>query len=136
MTPRIVLAVISIVVLTPAHQAFANAETDGALNLVQKDMSRPGFDKEAAKMSPEASKIVNSVNTMTGGNAEDTQAIFQLASEIMASMQTKSPEEMMKLINEAKSNPEAFASKWSPEQKRKLRELSDRLNNRTPSSPR
>lgn len=102
-------------------------ETDDALVKTQEAMSKPGFAREAEKMSPQAQKAVQNVRTVTGGNAQMEQAVWQVAAEIFGNMKGKSPEEMQAALAEAQRNPQAFANSLTPEQKRKIEDIAKQL---------
>lgn len=106
--------------------AWADEETRAAVQEVQKQMHSPKFHQDAAKTSPEASQVQDQVKKLAG-SAENEQEIYNLAAEVLGNMKDQNPDEMIKLLQEAQRNPEAFAKNWTPEQKKKLKELSDRL---------
>lgn len=113
-------------VLLLGMNLHANDETDKAIGEVQDMMQKPEFRENASKGSKEASAIVENVKTISGGK-ENEDEIYKMAAEILGNMKGKSPEEMTKILEEAKRNPEAFVQTWSPEQKEKLKKLSERL---------
>jgi histidyl-tRNA synthetase len=105
---------------------FADEETREAVSNVQKQMQAPSFHQNAAKDSKEAAAVEQHVKTLSG-SPENEQEMYNLASEVLGNMKDKSPEEMQKLLQDAQKNPEAFLNSWSPEQQKKLKELSERI---------
>ena len=106
--------------------AWADQETRSAVEEVQKQMQSPTFHQNAAKESKEAAAVEQHVKTLSG-SPENEQAMYNLAAEVLGNMKDKSPEEMQKILQEAQKNPEAFLNSWSPEQQKKLKDLSERI---------
>lgn len=113
-------------ILSLAFSAWADDETAAAIEEVQRQMQSPAFHQNAAKNSPEAKNVQSHVKDLTG-NPENEQALYQLAAEVLGNLKNKSPEELDRYLQEIQKDPEAFARSWTPEQKRKLKELSERL---------
>lgn len=64
------------------------------------------------------------------GSDEAAQDIYSLSAELMENVVKESggdPEKMQKLIEEAKKNPSAFAARFSPEQKAKLKAIAEKI---------
>ncbi len=106
---------------------FADEETRSAVRIVQEQMKSPSFHENAAKESQAARKVQTHVKELTG-NPENEQDLYNLAAEVLGNMKDMKPEEMNKTLDEAQRNPASFAKDWTPEQKRKLKELSDRIS--------
>lgn len=115
----------SFVFLVPM-MAGADAETRAAVEKVQQQMQSPSFHQNAAKESSEAAKVEAHVKSISGSAANE-QEMYNLAAEVLGNMKDQSPEEMQKMLQEAQQNPEAFLKSWSPEQQRKLKEISERI---------
>lgn len=101
-------------------------EVAKAIEEVQKAMASPDFSKKAAAESKEAAQVANYVSEISG-NPELEREIYKLAAEVLGNMKGQNINQMQQILNEAKNNPEAFANKWTPEQRRKLQELSQKL---------
>jgi len=78
--------------------------------------------EEFANQDKNAKKAVDNVKALTNGNEQTEQKIYELSSEIFNNL-GDSPEAMMKVIDKAQRNPAEFAEKFSPEQKKKLKEI-------------
>lgn len=105
---------------------LADPEVVEAVHAVQKQMKSSDFQKVTPNDSKEA-KLVKTRVSEISGSAANEQEIYELASEVLGNMKDNSPEEMLKILSEAQTNPAAFAERWTPEQKKKLKELAERL---------
>jgi hypothetical protein len=106
--------------------SFADQETQNAVSNVQEQMKKPDFHKNAAKESSEAKDVESHVKQISGNEANE-QEMYNLAAEVLGNMKDMKPEDMQKMLEQAKKNPEAFMNSWTPEQKKKLKELSERI---------
>lgn len=106
--------------------SFSDDETDKAISEVQEMMKTPDFADKASKNSPEAPQAANYVKDIAG-NAQNEQDIYKLASEVLGNMKGMTVPQMKEMLEKAKGDPAAFANTWTPEQLKKLRELSERL---------
>lgn len=61
------------------------------------------------------------------GSAENERDVYALAAEVLGNMQGKSMDEIIKIIDSASKNPAGFADSWTPEQKKKLKALAERM---------
>jgi hypothetical protein len=104
----------------------ADLETQTAVQEVQKQMHNPKFHQEAAKFSPQAKQVEVQVKGLAG-TPENEQEIYNLAAEILGNMKDSSPQEMQKILEEAQRNPSSFAEKFTPEQRKKLEEIAQKL---------
>ncbi len=105
---------------------LSDQETDKAIGEVQEMMKTPGFAEKAANNSPEAPAAAKYVKDISG-NVQNEQEIYKLAAEVFGNMKGMSPEQMKEFLDKAKNDPSAFAKTWTPEQIKKLKELSERL---------
>lgn len=115
-----------IAVFIVSISAQADPESDRAIEEVQKMMQQPDFKTKANKNSKEAGAVAEHVTNLSGGGANE-QDIYKMAAEILGNMKGNSPEEIAKILDEAKKNPEAFVRSWTPEQQEKLKQLSERM---------
>ncbi len=113
---------------------FADAETDEIIQNVQKDLNDATKVQEATQHSTEAKAAHEKVHELAG-TPQDEKDIYGLASDVFGNMKGKSMEQIIESVNQAQKNPEAFANSWSPEQRKKLRELSERLPASHPKAP-
>ncbi|MGE0632324.1 MAG: hypothetical protein AB7O96_07955 [Pseudobdellovibrionaceae bacterium] len=107
------------------HFAIADQETDEAITKTQQMLKQPEARKNLIKGSDAAIATDNNVKSLAGSNA-DEQAIYELAADVLGNMKGKSPEELSKAVAEGNLNPAGFANSWTPEQKKKLSEISNR----------
>lgn len=99
---------------------------DEAIMQTQKDLVRPEFRNSAVKEFEGADRVDSHVKDLSGSDANE-RAIYELAAEVLGNMKGKSFEQVVKEIENAKSNPEGFANSWTPAQKAKLKALSERM---------
>ena len=109
-----------------SRPVLADEETRAAVKEVQTQMRDPKFRDEKNNDSQEAKAVIKKIKEVAGSEANE-QEIYNLAAEVLGNMQDLSPDQMTKLLQEAQSNPEAFANKMTPEQKRKLKEIAEKL---------
>lgn len=112
----------------------ADPETEQAIQEVQLQMKNANFGENAAKESAEARDVHNYVKGISG-NPQQTQEIYDLAAEVLGNMKGLNPEQMQKLLEAAKNDPSQFADSWTPEQKEKLKKLSNRLPSANQKKP-
>lgn len=105
----------------------ADVETDDAISEVQSQMQNAqAFKNSTANNSKEAASTQRMVEKLSG-NPENEKDIYKLAADILGNMKGQSPEEMQKILEQAQKDPEGFASKFSPEQRKKLEEIAGRI---------
>lgn len=105
-------------------------ETLGVLLSPQQRQELISKDKKAL----EADQFAFAV----GGNAENQQKIYELSAKIMKDLAEKtggSPEEMMKLLEQAQKDPASFASKFSVEQQKELKDLAAEIERTRGNKP-
>ncbi len=104
-----------------------------------QDLLKNREDREkASKNDPKAQKAIQDVKNITGGDKQSEEDIFGLASDLMPKLVEESngdPEKMMKILEEAQKDPEKFAKRWSPEQRKKLKEISEKLGSKASQKP-
>jgi hypothetical protein len=116
-------------------QLRADDETDKAITAVQEELRNPGEGGTKFKsQSPDAAKTADQVHQISGSPANEAE-IYKLAADVLGNMKGLTPDQMQKLLVEAASNPEAFTKKWTPEQIKKLKEISGRLPASQQTSP-
>ncbi|MCC7460603.1 MAG: hypothetical protein IT286_04785 [Proteobacteria bacterium] len=113
-----------------ADSAKKNPDVEEALRLTQEMLKNPAVRQTQINQSPEG-KAVDTKVKENAGSAENEQAIYELAASVFSSMSDQAggdPEKMQKILDEALKNPQGFASQWSPEQVKKLEEISAKSN--------
>ncbi len=118
----------------------ANSQTDAnaqATKDTQAMLQDPKAVADYAKAHPEAAKAHANVESLTGGNAQDTSDVYKLSSDIFESISKESggdPAKMQELLAQAMKNPKAFAEKLSPEQRAHLKSISTNVESHAPAS--
>lgn len=125
---------ILLTILVFSQISFADAENEAAVKEVQDQMKSPEFHKKAAKESPQAKEVEKYVKEISGSGKSE-QEIYNLAAEVLGNLKGSDPEAMKQLLEQAGGNPENFANSWTPEQKKKLKEISARLPAATKDKP-
>lgn len=108
--------------------AYADDAADVASSIekTQNDLKNAASRAEMIKGSSEAGKAAAQVKSISGGGANE-QDMYSLAADVMGNMKGMSQEQIMKTMEQAQKDPEAFLKTWSPEQRKKLEEISGRL---------
>lgn len=89
--------------------------------------------EKAAKNDPKAHKALQDVKNLTGRDKQSEEDIFGLASDLMPKLVEESggdPNKMMQILEEAQKDPEKFSKRWSPEQRKRLKEISEKLGSK------
>lgn len=113
-----------------ADSAKKNPDVEQALRLTQEMLKDPATRQSEINKSPEG-KAANAKVKEIAGSPENEQAIYELAASVFATMSDQAggdPEKMQKILDEALRNPQGFAETWSPEQVKKLEEISAKSN--------
>ncbi len=98
----------------------AKSLDDASEKALQETQALLGDQKQIqdfAKTNPDAAKANSNVQTMTGGNSEDSANVYRLASDIFGDMTKETGGDaagMEKILANAMKNPQAFADKLSP----------------------
>jgi hypothetical protein len=77
---------------------------------------------------PKAKKADDYAKSVAGSK-ENSQALYELSAEIFSRLEKQAngdPEKLQKLMIEAARNPAAFGETFTPEERKKLKEVSDR----------
>jgi len=86
--------------------------------------------------SPDAKRVNDGLDKMTGGNSALNEEMYSLAADIFETMYKEAngdPVKMQELLNNYLKNPDSFATKWTPEQKAKLKSISERIPTGAPA---
>ena len=101
-------------------QAEARQQTkDFLLDQKQRD--------ELIKKDAKALEADLKVQELTGGSEKDRQAIYELAAEVFADSEKIQTEQMQQILEQAKGDPENFASGLTDKQKAKLRSIAESI---------
>ncbi|MFL5815845.1 MAG: hypothetical protein ACJ763_19910 [Bdellovibrionia bacterium] len=134
-----VLMALGTLALAPAlaHTAYSSdnnpAELDSAsaeaLTKTQALLRDPQKRAQAAAANPQA-QFVDKQTQALAGSAENTNAIYDLSADIMESLVLKTngdPAKMKELMDQAKNDPKGFTENLTPEQRQKLKEISQKI---------
>ena len=113
-------------VITNASFADEADEMAAAIEKTQKDILNEQTRENMAKESPEGAKAAEKIKSLAGSAANE-QEMYGLASDVLGNMKGLTQEQMMQVIQQAQKDPEGFLKTWSPEQRKKLEDLSGRL---------
>jgi len=106
-----------------------------------QDMLRDQQGRAAEIQRSERARQVDQGVRNLAGSQQNTDDIYGLAADVFANITKEAggdPEKMQKLLNEAQKNPAAFAEKWTPEQKAKLKDIGTKIptpGSGSPSNP-
>ena len=120
----------------PDRSADATA-TATALQQTQSLLLNPQAVAEYAKTHPDAAKANANIQTLTGGNTQDTASLYKLAADIFENVVKESngdPAAMSAALAQAMKNPQGFADKLTPQQQTELKSLTQKIESRAPAS--
>lgn len=113
----------------PGICAELDAASDEALARTQA-MLRDPSQRDKATAATKQAQFVDQQTQSLAGTPENKNAIYDLSADIMESLVQKTngdPEKMKALLDQAKNDPKAFADKLTPEQQKKLQEISRKI---------
>lgn len=110
----------------PSANVDDNEGLQQAVEMTQQKL-RSGQARELMGKDPASKSVQTRVKSLSGSDPELEQEVYELAAEVLGSMQGQSPQQMMESLLEAQKNPSGFAKQWTPEQQAKLKELADRM---------
>jgi hypothetical protein len=103
-----------------------DAHAAEALRQTQSLLKDPDQLKALSAQDPKAAATMNQVRALAGSDA-NAQKIYELAAEVFGGLTQEaqgSPEAMRKKLDQASRDPAAFGATFTPEQLRKLQEIS------------
>lgn len=112
-----------------ASTSIDNASSK-ALSQTQDLLNNSEARNKAIQGNSRAESADNFVKKATGGNAQTSNEIYGLAADVFANVVKDAhgdPKKMQEEIDKFEKDPSAFAAKWTPEQRAKLKALSQRL---------
>lgn len=104
-----------------------DSSSSKALSQTQNLLTDPSARAKAIKGDGQAESADSYVNNLTGGNAQTNNDVYDLASEVFANVVKDAhgdPKKMQAEMEEFQRDPAAFAAKWTPEERAKLKALS------------
>ncbi len=105
----------------------ATSASANALNQTQTILTDPSARAKAINGDSEAESADSYVNNLTGGNTQTNNDVYDLASKVFANLVKDAhgdPNKMQAEIEKFQRDPAAFAAKWTPEERAKLKALS------------
>lgn len=123
---------------------FASGEEDPAVASAlkdTKDLLKNKSQREELFKKDERAKTANSqVDSVTGGNAAQSQQIYDISSDAFSSVMQNvgnDPNKAMELLQKAQGNPEAFFKSLPPEVQAKIRGVASDIekNGKTKNNP-
>ncbi len=112
-----------------ASTSIDNASSK-ALSQTQDLLNNPEARNKAIQGNSRAESADSFVKKVTGGNAQTSNEVYGLAADVFANVVKDAhgdPKKMQEEIDKFEKDPAAFAAAWTPEQRAKLKELSQRL---------
>ncbi len=100
-----------------------------ALLKTQQLLTTPDIRNKALSENPNAAAVDKQVEALTGGGA-NREAVYSLSNSIFSDMVKNSHgdvNEMNQILLKAKDNPSEFYNQLSEENKKQLRELSEKI---------
>jgi hypothetical protein len=130
-------AVLILSLLLPSIPALAlDNASNTALKQTQQMMTDPNQRQKTLDTDPRAKAMDTAARQAVGDqNAAD---VYQLASELMGTLADESggdPVKMMELLQQAQRDPQSMEGKFTPEQKAKIKAMSERMPATVPMTP-
>lgn len=136
MSQRILVFLVSLFLFSPSLYAWDKYDEE-ALQKTVELLKNQSEREKSIKGDSSAEKADAYTKSLFGGDSQSTNDVYGLASDVFQDLAKKAdgdPEKMKALIEEFQRDPAAFAEMWSPEQKKRLKEISNKVKVPT-SSP-
>jgi hypothetical protein len=121
-----------------AQEAEGLSDSDmEALRQTQELLENPALRQNYLKENAEASKVDQKVRQL-GASKENTEEIYKISSDIAATLVKKTggdSAKLQQLLQEALKNPEAFAGELTPEQIRRIKKVSEKIDAQNVKKP-
>lgn len=117
--------------------AQTDASSQNAMRQTQ-ELLKNKEEREKVAIDPKGKKVIQDIKTLTGGDKKSEEEIYGLAADLMPLLMEEAkgdPNKMMEILQEAQKDPEAFAKRWTPEQRKKLKGLADKLGTKPAPPP-
>ncbi|MBM4316900.1 MAG: hypothetical protein FJ116_05410 [Deltaproteobacteria bacterium] len=111
----------------PVYAETLSKEQEQNLRDAKQEFLDPSKRSENLKKDPKAAKSDELVKEVGGEFSED---IYKLAGDVMDTLASEAqgdPDKMEKILQKAEKDPESFANSFSPEQRKKLKELANKI---------
>ena len=132
---KLMMKTLILSLLSSLAGAGDNETFDDSLMKTQEFLKNSTERSKAISESKDAQKADEQVKKLAPDN-ESYEEYYKLASEIMNNYKAEKSEEGMKMsVDDAKRNPADFYNNLTPEQKKKIKALSEKLNPGAQSNP-
>ena len=116
-----------------------DADSQDSLNKTQTLLKDRSQRESAAKATPESREAHEKAKNVAG-SPENTDKIYNISSDIMATLTEESggdPQKLQEIVNSFKANPQAFYDRLTPAQREQIRGLAADIekNQGKPSKP-
>jgi hypothetical protein len=111
----------------PVYGETLSKEQEQNLQDAKQEFLDPSKRSENIKKDAKAAKSDELVKQVGGEFSED---IYKLAGDVMDTLASEAqgdPDKMEKILQKAEKDPESFANSFSPEQRKKLKELANKI---------
>ena len=116
---------IILILASPVVAEDLDKASKEALDQTVDLLNDPQKIEEAKKSDPKAKQADKTLDSL-GFSASEKSEVYGLSSQIFEQIVKEAngdPAKMQKILMDAMKDPEAFAKKWTPEQKAKLKKL-------------
>lgn len=127
---RKILPILAVACFTFIGLAHAD-DSDDALRDTQKLLNDPALRAADAKTSADSAAAQQRILELVKKTGASEKDIYSLSSSVFADIVKKAngdPAAILKLLEDAEKNPEAFAKSWKAEDQAKLREIASQSN--------
>lgn len=106
-------------------QSFAQSDT--AIMHTQQFLLDDKAMKQFATEDANAKKAMKSVEQLSGSDPMLEKSIYEASAQIFGNFQGKSPEEILKVLENAQKDPKSFFNNLSIDQQKLIRDISLRI---------
>ncbi len=104
------------------------SKADPALQQTQDVLrNKEQRNKVIQQLPDNAKKADKTIDAISGGDDAVKEQMYDVSADIMKNFEGMSPEQMQELLSNASKNPEGFYKSLSPEQRSKIKQISDQL---------
>lgn len=100
---------------------------DMAMKQTQDFIKNPQERSELAKTDPKAKKAMDDVKSLSGGDSDLENKMYEISSSIFGNFEGKTPEEIQNLLKKAQKDPKAFFESLTPAQREAIKKAADRI---------
>ncbi len=129
MLKTILPLVVAVFLISNQSQAWDQYDEEALQKTIQL-LKNKTERENSIKGDEEAGKADAYTKNLFGGDSKSTNAVYELAADVFADLAKQADgdaDKMKALIEQFQRDPAAFADKWSPEQKKRLKEISTKV---------